>query len=235
MELDITFWSSLFSILIINLILSGDNAIVIALATLNLSEKDKKKGIFWGTFGAVALRILLTAVAAILLKLPFVQAVGGLLLTYIAVKLIRDQTEQSHTTESSGNLFGVIKIIIFADLLMSLDNVLAVAGAAGGNLVLLVLGLTISIPIVIFGSTFLSSLMKKLPLLVSLGAALLGYTAGEMVLKDSHFHFLEKIFLLEYLIPWGLALLVVVIGNYLKYLQKGKVVPSNNKASQINR
>ncbi|NLI92826.1 MAG: TerC family protein [Peptococcaceae bacterium] len=223
---DISFWSSLLSILVINLVLSGDNAVVIALATLNLEEKDKKLGIFWGTFGAVILRIALTAVAAMLLKIPFVQAVGGLLLTWIAVKLLKDQDGEDHHTKSAGNLMDAIKIIIFADLLMSLDNVLAVAGAAGGNLVLLILGLGISIPIVIFGSTLLSGLMKKWPWLVSLGAGLLGYTAGEMVLNDSYFHFLSEITVLEYLIPWGLAVLVVIIGNVIKR-SKEKVKEEN--------
>lgn len=213
---DVTFWSSLLSILVINLVLSGDNAVVIALATLNLCEKDKKKGIFFGTFGAVALRILLTAVAAMLLKVPFVQAVGGLLLTWIAVKLLKDQAGEEQHCQAAGNLFDAVKIIIFADLLMSLDNVLAVAGAAGGNMTLLILGLCISIPIVIFGSTLLSGLMKKFPWLVSIGAGLLGYTAGEMLLNDSYFHFLHNYHLLEYVIPWGLAVLVVVIGNMAK-------------------
>jgi YjbE family integral membrane protein len=219
MELDAGFWSALLVIIGINLVLSGDNAVVIALATLRLNDNDKKKGIFWGTFGAVALRIVLTAVAAALLKIPFVQAVGGILLAFIAVKLLKGEDGDEHV-QAAGSLREAIQTIIFADLLMSLDNVLAVAGASGGNLVLLILGLLISIPIVIFGSTILSNLMKKFPWIVSLGAGLLGYTAGEMILNDTYFHFLAEIHVLEYLIPGILAVGVVVLGNWLKRRKK---------------
>lgn len=215
MELDATFWSSLLMIIGINLVLSGDNAVVIALATLRLEGKEKKQGIFWGTFGAVALRIILTAVAAYLLKIPFVQAVGGILLAFIAVKLLKGEDEDEDV-HAAGNLREAIKTIIFADLLMSLDNVLAVAGASGGNVVLLILGLIISIPIVIFGSTILSNLMKRFAWIISVGAGLLGFTAGEMILKDSFFHFLAEIPILEYLIPVILAFGVVLLGNWLK-------------------
>lgn len=227
---DASFWSCLFSIIFINLILSGDNAVVIALATLNLCEKDKRRGIFWGTFGAVALRILLTAVAAALLQVPFVQAVGGLLLIWIAVKLLRDQGCDEQHVECSTNLFDAIKIIIFADLLMSLDNVLAVAGAAGGHIGLLIFGLCLSIPIVIFGSTLLSKLMNRWPWLVSIGSGLLGYTAGEMVLNDSTFHFLHEIHVLEYVIPFGLAIIVVLIGNVMKNARKAALPQKADEA-----
>lgn len=215
MQLDATFWSSLLAIIGINLILSGDNAVVIALATLRLEGKEKKQGIFWGTFGAVALRIVLTAVAATLLKIPFVQAVGGILLAYIAVDLLKGGDDDENI-QAAGSLKEAIKTIIFADLLMSLDNVLAVAGASGGNMLLLVLGLIISIPIVIFGSTILSNIMKKYTWIVSVGAGLIGYTSGEMILNDTFFHFLAEIKILEYLIPGILAIGVIVLGNWLK-------------------
>ncbi|WP_434510010.1 TerC family protein [Desulfitobacterium sp. AusDCA] len=227
---DANFWGCLVSIIFINLILSGDNAVVIALATLNLSGKDKKRGIFWGTFGAVTLRILLTTIAAALLKVPFVQAGGGLLLIWIAIKLLKDQGCDDQHIEGSTNLFDAIKIIIFADLMMSLDNVLAVAGASGGHIGLLILGLCLSIPIVIFCSTLLSKLMNRWPSLVSLGSGLLGYTAGEMVLNDKVFHFLHEIHALEYIIPWGLAIIVVIIGNVLKKARKGALLPKVNEA-----
>lgn len=219
MEMGAGFWGALFSIVIINLVLSGDNAVVIALATLRLGEKERKQGIFWGTFGAVALRVVLTAVAAMLLKIPFVQAVGGLLLAWIAIKLLKGEDDEGDI-KAAGNLREAIQTIIFADLLMSLDNVLAVAGASKGNLLLLVLGLLISIPIVIFGSTLLSNLMKKWPWLISIGAGLLGYTSGEMFLNDTFFHFLAEIKILEYLIPGILAVGVIVIGNLLKRRKK---------------
>jgi len=221
MEIDISFLGQLLAIVGINLVLSGDNAVVIALATLRLPERERKLGIFWGTFGAVALRVALTAVAAVLLKVPFVQAVGGVLLAWIAIKLLKGQDDEENV-EAAGNLIEAIKTIIFADLLMSLDNVLAVAGASQGNLLLLILGLLISIPIVIFGSSLLSSLMRKWPWIVSLGAGLLGYTAGEMLLNDSYFHFLASIHLLEYLIPGLLAVGVVVVGHMLKRRQAGQ-------------
>lgn len=220
MEFNMHFFSILLSILTINLVLSGDNAVVIALATLNLNEKDKKKGIFWGTFGAVALRIILTLIAVFLLQLPLIQAVGGLLLIWIAVKLLSNQGEQDVENKASSNLREAIRTIIFADLLMSLDNVLAVAGAAGGNYLLLILGLAISIPLVIFGSTLLSAIMERWKWIVSLGAGLLGYTAGEMVLNDKFFHFIHDIELLRYAIPWGLAIGVIVAGNMLRINKK---------------
>lgn len=215
MDLSFDFLSTLLMIIGINLVLSGDNAVVIALATLRLGDKERKQGIFWGTAGAVILRILLTAVAAFLLKIPFVQAIGGLLLAWIAIKLLKTEDDEGQV-KSAGNLVEAIKTIIFADLLMSLDNILAIAGASQGNMVLLISGLIISIPIVIFGSSILSNLMKKFPWIVTLGAGLIGYTAGEMVLNDSYFHFLTEIRLLEYLIPLALAGIVILIGNHLK-------------------
>lgn len=229
MLMDPNFWSALLMIIGINLVLSGDNAVVIALATLRLGDKEKKQGIFWGTFGAVALRVVLTAVAAALLKIPFVQAVGGILLAFIAVKLLKGE-DGDENIHAAGSLREAIQTIIFADLLMSLDNVLAVAGASGGNMVLLILGLIISVPIVIFGSTVLSNLMKRFTWIISVGAGLLGYTSGEMVLNDSYFHFLSEIHILEYLIPGVLALGVIVLGNWLKR-KKGTVQreePSKN-------
>jgi YjbE family integral membrane protein len=215
MNLDVSFWSTLIAIIGINLLLSGDNAVVIALATLRLGPKEKKQGIFWGTFGAVFLRVLLTAVAAFILKFPFVQAIGGALLTIIAVKLLKGEDEDENI-QAASNLRDAIQTIIFADLIMSLDNVLAVAGASGGNTVLLVFGLLLSIPIVIFGSNILSTLMKRFPWIVSLGAGLLGYTAGEMILKDAFFHFMSRYSLLEYLIPGSLAIGVILLGHWLK-------------------
>lgn len=208
------------SIVAIDLVLSGDNAVVIALATLRLEEKDRKKGIFWGTFGAISLRIVLAMVAAMLLKFPFVQAVGGLLLSWIAINLLKGEDNEGEI-KAAGSLREAIQTIIFADFLMSLDNVLAVAGASKGNIPLLIFGLMISIPVVIFGSTILSNLMKKWPWLVTIGAGLLGYTAGGMILNDTYFHSLSEITLLKYLIPGVFAIAVIVIGNLLK-TRRGK-------------
>lgn len=206
---------SILSITLMDLVLSGDNAVVIALATLRLGEKERRKAIFWGTFGAIALRVSLTTIAVMLLAIPFVQVVGGLLLAWIAVKLLLGDEDESEVKEAS-SLRAAIQTIIIADFLMSLDNVLAVAGASQGNISLLIFGLFISIPIVVFGSTFLSSLMKKWSWLVSLGAGLLGYTAGEMLLNDSYFHFLAQISILDYLIPGALGVGLVIVGNLLR-------------------
>lgn len=202
---------ALLSIIIINMVLSGDNAVVIAMATLRLEPGQRKKAIFWGTFGAVALRVALTAIAAMLLTIPFIQAIGGLLLTWIAVKLLADD-ESGQEKEAPGSMAQAIKTIIIADFLMSLDNVLAVAGAARGNVPLLIVGLLLSIPLVVWGSTFLSSLMRKWPWLVGLGAGLLGWTAGEMLLNEPYLKFLTENPVFEYLIPGLLAVGVVIMG-----------------------
>ncbi len=218
--MDLAFFSALLSIIIINIVLSGDNAVVIAMATLRLETRQRKKAIFWGTFGAVGLRVALTAVAAMLLTVPYIQAVGGLLLTWIAVKLLAED-ESGEDKEAPGSMAQAIKTIIIADLFMSLDNVLAVAGASGGNLPLLIVGLMLSIPLVVWGSTFLSQLMRKWPWLVGLGAGLLGWTAGEMLLKEPYLKFLAENQFLEYLIPGLLAVGVIGIG-YWKGKKKEK-------------
>lgn len=173
------------NIIIINLVLSGDNAVVIALASRGLSEEYRKKAIFWGATLAVVLRILLTFVAAMLLKVPLVQMVGGLLLAWIAIKLLYPEKEHCETEQSCSSDFKkALLTIIWADLIMSLDNVLAVAGASGGNLYLLVFGLALSIPIVLAGSTLLSTLMRRFPWLVYAGAGVLAWTAGKMLTED---------------------------------------------------
>jgi len=203
---------ALLSIIAINLVLSGDNAVVIAMSTLRLEPGHRKKAIFWGTFGAVALRVVLTMVAAMLLTVPFLQAVGGLLLSWIAVKLLADD-EKREEKEAPSSMAQAIKTIIIADFLMSLDNVLAVAGAARGNVFLLIAGLLLSIPLVVWGSAFLSKLMRKWPWLVALGAGLLGWTAGEMLLSEPYLKFFRTYPILEYLVPAAIAIAVVVIGH----------------------
>ncbi|MHB1652486.1 MAG: TerC family protein [Desulfitobacteriaceae bacterium] len=218
--MEISIFRALLSIIVINIILSGDNALVIAMATLRLQSKQRKRAIFWGTFGAVALRVILTAMAAILLTVPYIQAVGGILLTWIAVKLLAED-EREDEKEAPGSMGAAIKTIIIADFLMSLDNVLAVAGASEGNIFLLIIGLLLSIPLVVWGSTFLSSLMRKWPWLIALGAGLLGWTAGEMLLKEPYLAFFKGNLILEYLFPAVLAIGVVITGYRLG---KGKGV-----------
>ncbi|MCY9667818.1 TerC family protein [Paenibacillus alginolyticus] len=211
----------LFKLILINIVLSGDNAIVIALACRNLPSNQQKKAIFWGSIGAIGLRIVLTFIAVWLLEIPFVQIAGGLLLIYIAIKLLKNDGKEEQI-QSSSKMGQAIKTIIIADLIMSLDNVLAMAGAARGNFLLIGLGLTISIPLIVWGSQLLMRLMNRFPIIVLLGAGLLGYTAGEMVLNDKTVEkFIESIFQAGHdMIPIGLAILVMFVG---KIVSKKKV------------
>lgn len=170
-------------IMMINIVLSGDNAVVIAMASKNLPLEQRKKAVWWGAFAAVFLRIALTVVAVTLLEVPYIQAVGSLLLMYIAIKLLID--DDSHAdVKQAVTLKGAIWTIMIADFVMSLDNVLAVAAAANGNYVMIVLGIGLSIPLIIWGSTIIMKLLHKYPILIFVGAAILGYTAGEMVMHD---------------------------------------------------
>ena len=179
------FWAALGSIILANILLSGDNAVVIALAARSLPAHQQKKAIFFGSGAAIVLRIILTLVAAALLKLPFLKIIGGLLLLYIGVDLLAaGDDEEGDLGKENTSLGAAIRTILVADLVMSLDNVLAVAAAAKGDNVLLILGLAISIPLIIFGSTLLLKVMQRFPIIITLGAALLGYLAGEMILTD---------------------------------------------------
>jgi YjbE family integral membrane protein len=187
------FWVGLGKIIWVNLLLSGDNAVVIALASRSLPPQQQKKAIFWGSAAAVIMRVILTIFAVALLTLPWLKIVGGVLLLWIGVKLLVPE-EGGEEIASSDNLWAAIKTILIADLVMSLDNVLAVAAAADSaapsvelaamKYTLLVLGLAISIPIVIFGSTLMLKLMERWPVIITLGGALLGWIAGEMMVTD---------------------------------------------------
>ncbi|SEA78636.1 TerC family protein [Acidovorax soli] len=182
------FWIGLIKIVWINIILSGDNAVVIALAARSLPPHQQRKAVFWGSGAAVVLRIVLTVVAAKLLELSFLQIVGGCLLLWIGLQLLSDDGDEEGESKSHGNLMAAVRTILIADLVMSLDNVIAVAAAAHGNLVLLVLGLAISIPLVIFGSTLMIKLMERFPVIVVLGAALIGWVGGETIVSDASLH-----------------------------------------------
>ncbi|OPX90042.1 MAG: Integral membrane protein TerC family protein [Pelotomaculum sp. PtaB.Bin104] len=177
------FLAGLLTICVVNLVLSGDNAVVIALASRNLPAKQRKLAIFWGSAGAIILRVVLTIVAVMLLKVPYLQTVGGLLLVWIGIKLLVEE-EGEDDMEASSNMMTAIKTIIIADLIMSLDNVLAVAAASKGNYTLLIIGLAISVPIIIVGSQLLVWLMNKFPAFVYIGAGLIAWTAGEMINGD---------------------------------------------------
>ena len=178
------FWIGLIKIVWINIILSGDNAVVIALAARSLPAEQQKKAIMFGSGAAVVLRIVLTVVAAKLLALSYLQIVGGLLLLWIGTQLLGGEDEEEGEGAEKAGLWVAIRTILIADLVMSLDNVIAVAAAAKGNMLLLILGLAISIPLVIFGSKIMIKLMDRFPVIITLGAALIGWVGGETIVSD---------------------------------------------------
>ena len=182
------FWIGLVKIVWINIILSGDNAVVIALAARSLPPHQQKKAVFWGSGAAVVLRIVLTVVAAKLLELSFLQIIGGCLLLWIGYQLLGSDEDDAGEAKTYGSLMAAVRTILLADLVMSLDNVIAVAAAAHGSILLLVLGLAVSIPLVIFGSTLMIKLMERFPVIVLLGAALIGWVGGETIANDTALH-----------------------------------------------
>lgn len=223
MLMEHSFWIGLLKIIWINIILSGDNAVVIALAARSLPEHQQKKAILFGSGAAVVLRIALTLVAAMLLQLPYLQVVGGLLLLWIGVQLLIEEQDDEGESKESGGLMAAIRTILIADLVMSLDNVIAVAAAAKGNDVLLLLGLAISIPLVIFGSTLMIKLMERFPIIVVMGAGLIGWVGGETIASDVAFNaFAENNHWLHYAAAAAGAALVVGLGNWLKKRHQGQ-------------
>ena len=211
------FWVALMQIIGVNIVLSGDNAVVIALAARSLPPHQQKKAILWGSGAAVVMRIVLTIVAVELLRLPYLKLVGSVLLLWIAVKLLLPEHEEEGGGEAVGSLGAAVKTILIADLVMSLDNVIAVAAAAKGSLTLLIIGLAISIPLVVFGSTMLLKLMQRWPVIITIGAALLGWVAGEMAVTDplvaEWVDANAKI--LHWVAPAAGAVLVVLLGKWL--------------------
>ena len=182
--LTITFWIALIEIIGINIILSGDNAVVIALACRNLGEKQQKIGIFLGSFAAVILRIIFTLFISFLIETPYIKIIGGLLLFWIGFKLLTEDEVNQDSVHSPDRLWSAVWTIMVADAVMSLDNVIAVAAAAKGNYPLLILGLVISIPLVVYGATLILKLISKFPIIVTLGAALIGYIGADVIIKD---------------------------------------------------
>src|SRR5689334_920920 len=180
------FWLAGLEIIVINILLSGDNAVVIALACRNLPPTQRRWGIFWGAIGAILLRIVLTFFAVSLLQLSWLKIIGGVLLVWIGIKLITEEGgEGSADVKASDRLWSAVRTVIIADVVMSIDNVLGVAAAAKGSLLLLVFGLVVSIPLVIAGSQVILALIERFPVLVLAGGGLLGYVAGEMMVEDS--------------------------------------------------
>ncbi|MCX7262280.1 MAG: TerC family protein [Burkholderiales bacterium] len=185
MELfSVPWWSALLAIILIDLVLAGDNAIVIALAARNLPPEHQNKAIMWGTVGAIVVRSAMTVGVVWLLKIPGLMLVGGLGLLWIAYKLIADTSEGEHEGPGATTFWGAMKTIIVADALMGVDNVLGVAGAANGDFTLVVIGLLISIPIVVLGSKLVLRLVEKWPVIIQLGAAVLAFTAAQMVINE---------------------------------------------------
>jgi YjbE family integral membrane protein len=178
------FWVSVFQIIVVNILLSGDNAVVIALACRNLAPRQRRVGIFWGVVGAIGLRIVLTFFAMSLLSNPYLKLVGGALLIWIGIKLIAEEDDHARNVKASDRLLAAVWTIIVADVVMSLDNVMGVAAAAKGSVPLIIFGLIVSIPIVVLGSQIIMKLIQRFPILVLAGGGLLGYIAGEMMVED---------------------------------------------------
>jgi YjbE family integral membrane protein len=212
------FWVDVFKIIVIDLLLSGDNAVVIALACRNLPLDQRKKGILYGVAGAIGLRIVLTFFAVGLLSLPYLKLVGALLLIWIGIKLILPE-EDEHSEgkiKADTHLWGAVKTIIIADFVMSLDNVLGVAAAAHGNAMLLVFGLLVSIPMIAWSSQLVLKLIDRFPFIIYAGGALLGYVAGEMLVGETLFKpLLETQHALHWLVPVACAILVLAAGKWL--------------------
>jgi YjbE family integral membrane protein len=212
------FWVAVLQIIAIDILLGGDNAVVIALACRRLPEAQRNKGIFWGVFGAIGLRVVMIFFALQLLAVPYLKIVGGLLLFWIGVKLLQPEHEgHGSDVAASTTLAGAVKTIIVADAVMSLDNVIAVAGAAHGSMVLVVFGIVVSIPIVVWGSKLVLTLMDRFPVVITLGAALLGWIGGGMLLSDPAVPagWRTAVPYAQYVLSAAGALLVVAIGKWL--------------------
>jgi len=178
------FWVAVAQIIAIDILLGGDNAVIIALASRKLPLHQRNKAIFWGVFAAIALRVVLIFFALQLLKVPYLKIVGGVLLLWIGVKLLMPEKDDGHEVDASSNLLGAVKTIIVADAVMSLDNVIAIAGAAKDSIGLVIFGLVVSVPIIVWGSKLVLTLMDRFPWVIMGGAALLGWIAGDMAVGD---------------------------------------------------
>ncbi len=220
------FWIAVGQIIMIDILLGGDNAVVIALACRGLPPEQRKWGIIWGTVGAIVLRVLLIAFALTLLTVPYLKLVGAVLLLWIGIKLLMPQEDVSHgNINSSDKLWGAVKTVIIADLVMSVDNVLAIAGAAenAGNhqLGLVIFGLLVSIPIIVAGSQIVLKLMDRFPHIITLGGMLLGWIAGQMAITDPAVkQWFEATKTMEYSAALAGAVIVLFTGLYLQKVAK---------------
>ncbi|MCX5591136.1 TerC family protein [Alcaligenes endophyticus] len=215
-------WGAVFQIILIDILLGGDNAVVIALACRNLPAKQRMQGILWGTAGAIILRVVLIAFALTLLGIPFLKLVGAILLVWIGIKLMIPEEDAHGNVKGGVSLWSAVKTIIIADFVMSLDNVIAIAGAAQNadpdhQLGLVIFGLLVSIPIIVWGSTLVLKLIDRFPIVVTFGAALLGWIAGGMMISDVVVveHFGEVQLAVKLAVEIGMAVLVVLAGYFL--------------------
>jgi len=225
--MDPEFWARVVGIIIIDLTLAGDNALVIALAVRNLPKRQQFLGRIWGTAGAVGLRLAFIAIAAQLLRIPFLQLVGGLLLLWIAFKLVHHETGAEGHVRQGGSLREAVWIIIVADAIMSLDNVLAVAAASDGDMRLVVFGIALSIPIVVWGSGLLATLMNRFIWIIWIGGGILGYVAGEMIMKDKGFGWIDHSSPVVQWLPMVPAAIIFVLGWWFDSQNGRKKVPGN--------
>lgn len=212
-----TFWMALLQIVAIDIVLGGDNAVVIGLACRRLPERQRKLGIMWGMAGAIGLRVVLIMFAVTLLAVPYLKLVGAALLLWIGVKLLLPEPDEGHNIDAGATLGAAIKTIIVADAVMSLDNVIAIAGAAGDNTFLIIFGLLLSIPIIMLGSQLVIKLMDRFPVVIVLGGALLGWIAGGMAVSDVSVKdwFAANVPGANWIAPVVGALLVVAVGKLL--------------------
>ncbi len=212
------FWIAVLQIILIDILLSGDNAVVIALACRNLPPRQRRLGIFWGVSGAIILRVTLTFFAVSLLAIPYLKIIGAALLLWIGVKLVQPQDDgEGHAIKAAGNLLGAIRTIIIADFVMSLDNVIAVAAAARDSLFLLIFGLALSIPLMVWASQLILRLMDRFPFIIVLGGALLGWVGLSMAVHDPVVKewVSAQAAWLNWVAPVGGAALVVAVGKLL--------------------
>lgn len=224
---DPQFWARLFAIVILDLTLAGDNALVIALAVRTLPKRQQFWGRVWGTAGAVGLRLAFIAIVTFLLQIPLLQLAGGLLLIWIALKLIRQETGAEGHVRQGTSIWEAVWVIIVADAVMSLDNVLAVSAAAHGDFQLVLFGIGLSLPLVVWGSGLLARLMNHYPWIVWVGGGILGYVSGEMVLKDHVVHgwLGDAPAWLHYPLPIGLGVVITVLGWWFARRRKSKDIP----------
>jgi YjbE family integral membrane protein len=226
-------WGALFAIIVANILLSGDNAVVIAMAARQLPAEQQNKAIFWGSAAAIVMRVILTVVAVQLLTIPYLKIIGALLLFWIGVQLMLSDDGDSNV-KSHGTMMAAVRTILIADLVMSVDNVIAVAAAADKapenmRVILLIVGLGLSIPLIIVGSTLLMKVMERYPIIIMLGAALLGFLAGSMLVTDpiDKVWFADHVPNAEILVGVTGAVLVVVVAKWIELRQKGE--PNSDK------